>query len=143
MVHTDAGMPADEFDRLMEESAEKAPAPLFPDFAKINHESNHREMMAVLRSVHATVRGMSAREAKRASEAKAQEAKLKAEKAARGKKAVQRMILVWCVVAGVCGGCWIARAQALMDPCVVYFVASVMVAVGSYISGWLHGWSKN
>ena len=144
MEHTNAGMPADaEFENQMMESAEKAQEPLFPDFAKINHESGHREMMAVLRSVHATVRGMSAREAKRASDAKAREARQKAEKAARGKKAVQRLILVWSLVAGICAGCWISRSQALMAPNVVYFITSAAITVGSYVSGWLHGWSKN
>ena len=143
MEHTNAGMPVDEFDRLMEESAGKAQEPVFPDFAKINQEQAHREMLAVLRSVHATVRGMSAREAKRVTEAKTQEAKLKAEKAARGKKAVQRLILVWCLVAGICAGCWLARAQALMDPNVVYFITAAAVAIGAYISGWIPGWAKN
>lgn len=132
----------DEF--LVKESAgkvtQKESEPLIDPF-KLNQESAHREMLGLLKTVHATVRGMSARDAKRVKDAMEKEAQAKAEKARRRRKAIHRMILTWAAAAGICIGFFIANVQGLVDNRVLWTTNTVVISVAMYVSGWLIGWS--
>ena len=133
-----------EFDRLMEESARKDTTEEnkpFIDPQKINHSAEHREMLAILRTVATTLRGMSARDARLTREAKEKEAQAKAEKARRRRKAIQRMILAWAIAAGICLGFAIANVQGLVDGWVLWTTNTAVIGVAMYVSGWLIGWS--
>lgn len=114
----------------------------FVDTARINQSAEHREMLAILGTVAATLRGLSAREAKRATEAEEQAARAKEKAKWRRRRAIQGMILVWAIAAGICFGFLIVKAQGLVDGKVVYFVNAAAVSVAMFVSGWLIGWSK-
>lgn len=105
----------------------------FVDPFKLNQAAQHREMLAILGTVSATLRGMSVRESKRAKEAKEREARCR-------RKAIQRMILTWAAAAGICIGFFIAKAQGLVDSRILWTTNTAIISMAMYVSGYLHAW---